>query len=97
MGQRASVPGGEPAQLQGLLGLCVRAGGAGWGAEGGPGRAQSVPGVGSAGVRGRARLQRPLVCQDGLGGGLLDMQARGTGEMNECSKPQGLKRGEVPR
>ena len=31
-------------------------------------------------VDGRMRLQRPLVCQDGPGGGLLDTQARGTGE-----------------
>lgn len=73
--------GGEPAQLQGLLGLCVRAGGAGWGAEGGVGSgSERARWEAQVCVGGRARLQRPLVCQDGPGGGLLDMQPRGTGE-----------------
>lgn len=73
--------GGEPAQLQGLLRLCVRAGAAGWGAEGGVGSgSECARWEAQVCVGGRARLQRPLVCQDGPGGGLLDMQARGTGE-----------------
>lgn len=82
MGQRASVLGGGSAQLQGLLGLCGPRRGRGGGARRvGSGRAQSARWEAQVCVGGRRRLAASPGLSGRLpGGGLLDMQARGTGE-----------------